>query len=418
MQFEYRNKEDEWKVSTWPWATLQSMRTTWVDGSIKNPKNNGTFSDSLEMRARLSSMVTVEGLAHKSRINIRAANAAIKEHRVKSMRDLFTAPCPICETIGEPVPREIPEFKYSMPGLYCPKCDKWFPPRSTYQERPVLAVAAGPSLDKNIKELIRVKGHYPIFAVDTALPTMAKNGIKPDYCVTVEVDPLINRMEIDTEDISLIASVGVDPIFRNSWKGQVYLMDGYPGGKREVRKRNRERGDLGWAAAGGNVSSIMLSMLTGIFPSHIIFVGHDFSYPHLQNYYPSGGPMSMIPLKEVFKTHDIYGETVYTDGSLYNYREWSQTMIASQINWGITRFINATEGGTFGTTYYDPKNLIWIKRKLRVLKYQFTKWREEGRWSTREEAEENGFIGSNLDIMEYTTLKEAIDKYCPLASKE
>lgn len=418
LEFKYRDREDEWKFSAWPWATVHSIESTLADGSVKDTGKGSTLSDSLETRARLSSIITAKGIGHKSKINARAASSAIAEKRVKSIKDLFTGPCPICKTVGEAIPREILKFKNSMPGLYCPKCDEWFPPRSVYQERPVFAVAAGPSLDKNINELSRVKGRYPIFAVDTALPTMIKHGIKPDFCVTVEVDPLINRMKIDTEDVGLIATVVVDSDFRNSWKGPIYLMDGYPGGKREAAKRKRDHGDIGWAAAGGNVSSVMLSMLTGVFPSHVIFVGHDFSYPHIQNYYPSGGPMSMIPVKEIFRTHDLYGNTVYTDGSLYNYREWSQLMIASQLRYGITRFVNATEGGIFGASYYDPKKFIRIRRKARVLKYQFDKWRIDGKWPKREEAEENGFAGPRLDIMEYITLAEAIGKYCPDAHKE
>jgi hypothetical protein len=417
IEFKYKDK-DEWKVSAWPWVTLDSMQTTLLDSSVRNPKIGKTMADAVELRGRLSSMVTVKNIGRRSKVNARASVAAINENRAQSIKDLFTAPCPTCKTIGEAVPRERPEYKNVLPGLYCPKCDVWFPPRSKYQERPVFAVAAGPSLDKNLNELSRVKGQYPIFAVDTALPTMIKGEIKPDFIVSVEVDPLINEMEIDTTDIGLIASIVVDPIFRNKWKGPVYLVDGYPGTKREEAKKRRSYKDLGWAAAGGNVSSIMLSMLTGIFASHIIFVGHDFSYPHLQNYYSSGGPMSMIPIKEVFKTHDIYGKETFTDGSLYNYREWSQMMIAQQSRYGITKFVNATEGGILGTTYYDPKKFIKLKRYFRELSYSFSMLKKEKRWPSREEAQENGFRGPNISCLEYTTLKEAIDKYCPQASKE
>jgi len=411
IEFKYKDEESNWKTSVWPWITVESMKGTLLDESVKSPKMNGTLADSLEIRARLASMVTGKNIGKRAKINTRAADCFIKGGKAKSIKDLFTAPCPVCYTVGEAVPRDQDRFKRALPGLYCPKCDQWFPPRSRYQEKPVFAVAAGPSLDKNVQELKRVKGRFPIFAVDTALPSMINAGIKPDFCVSVEVDPLINEMEIDTEGIDLIATVVVDPDFRNNWKGQVYLMDGFPGTKREVAKAHRNHGDLGWAAAGGNVSSVMLSMLSGIFPSHVVFVGHDFSYPHLQNYYPSGGPMGMIPLKEVYKTHDIYGKTVYTDGSLFNYREWSQLMIAHQARYGITKFINATEGGIFGTQYYDPKRFIWLKRKLRRIEYQIKKYRETGKWISNEEADEHGFVGKNVECLEYTTLKDAIDKY-------
>ena len=126
----------------------------------------------------------------------------------------------------------------------------------------------------------------------------------------------------------------------------------------------------------------------------------------------------MIPGKMIFSTHDIYGQKVFTDSSLYGYKEWTQTAIKSLYVNPWARVVNATEGGILGTTYYDPTTLIRPKRYLRELFYRFNILWKEGRWPAYEEAGENGFKGKNIDYIEYLTLKEAIDKYCPLALKE
>ncbi len=415
MNFKYLDKE-EWKMSVWPWTTVNSMNQGICTGDFKPDKKVMTWDDVLMMRGHIANLVTGVNMGRRAKYNVRASEAALNNDS-KGIKDLFTAGCPACGAKGEKIPREKPEFKDALPGLFCSICQKPFVTRSIYAWKPVFAVAAGPSLGKNGHELKRIQGKYPIFAVDTAMPTLQTLGIKPDYMITVEIDPLINEMEIDSEGITMISTLSVDPKFRNKWKGPVYFLDTPTSNKRELKKRSKIRSDIGWASPGGNVSSIMYAMLYGTFPSKIILIGHDFSYPHIMNYYAPGGPMSMIPGKMIFSTHDIYGNKVYCDSSLFGYKEWTQTAIKSlNVNpWAKT--VNATEGGILGTTYYDPITLIRPKRYLRELLYRFNMLWKEKRWAAREEAGENGFKGKNIDCIEYMTLKAAIDKYCPLAKE-
>lgn len=419
VNFEYQLKpEDDWKESIWPWDTVASMNTSLIGQTVKEKFSGLALSDILELKMRVSSMVTMKNIGHWAKTNKRASEASLQMGKAKGIKELFTGPCPDCKSIGVAVPREKPECKNLPLGLWCPKCEKHFPTVSVYGLKPAFLIAAGPSLSKNINQLKRIKGHYPIFAVDTALPSMQMEGIKPDFCVTVETDPLINRMDINTEGITLLASLQVDYKFRQLWKGPVYMIDTIPTNQKDITKRIEKHGDLGWAAVGGNVSSIMFAMISGLFPSHIIFVGHDFSYPHLQNYYPAGGPMSMIPIKTIFSTHDIYGNRVFTDGSLYGYKEWTNLAILSVARNNFIKFVNATEGGILGTTYYDPKRFKKWQYKRRELQYKIMALIKNKKWPSDEEAGENGFKGKKLNCVEHMTLKEAIDKYCPLALKE
>ena len=416
MNFKYLDKE-EWKMSAWPWTTVNSMNQGIVSGDFKPDKKVWTWEDVLMMRGRIANLVTGINMGRRAKYNIRASEAAMNNGAL-GIKDLFTSGCPTCGSRGEKIPRENSEYKNALPGLFCAQCQKTFITRSIYAGKPIFAVAAGPSLGKNGHELNRIKGNYPVFAVDTAMPILQMMGIKPDYMVTVEVDPLINEMEIDSEGITMIATLPVDPKFRRKWKGPVYFLDTPTSNKRELKKRSKARSDIGWASPGGNVSSVMYSMLYGTFPSRIIMVGHDFSYPHIQNYYGPGGPMSMIPGKMIFSTHDIYGNLVYCDASLYGYKEWTERAIKELFVNPWARAVNATEGGILGTTYYDPSTIIRPKRWLRSFEYRVKKLWKERKWPSYNEAQENGFKGKNLDCIEYMTLKEAIDKYCPLALKE
>ena len=49
-----------------------------------------------------------------------------------------------------------------------------------------IVIAAGPSLNKNIKELKRAKGKAFLIAVDTAVKRLLKEGIVPDMYATLD----------------------------------------------------------------------------------------------------------------------------------------------------------------------------------------------------------------------------------------
>lgn len=71
---------------------------------------------------------------------------------------------------------EIPKFD-SLEGLY--------------RGGTGIMAAAGPSLDKTIPEIRKLNGKVPVIAVGTALRPLLKAGIKVDFTIVVDSDPLI-----------------------------------------------------------------------------------------------------------------------------------------------------------------------------------------------------------------------------------
>ena len=58
-----------------------------------------------------------------------------------------------------------------------------------YQRIPVVIVAAGPSLDKNIHILKEFQGKCLIICVDIVLFKLIENGIRPDFVINIDPHP-------------------------------------------------------------------------------------------------------------------------------------------------------------------------------------------------------------------------------------
>lgn len=69
-----------------------------------------------------------------------------------------------------------------------------------YKGMPALIVAAGPSLDKNIDQIHKAVGKAVIICVDSALPSLLKHNIQPDFVSSIDYK------ELTYEKISGVAS--------------------------------------------------------------------------------------------------------------------------------------------------------------------------------------------------------------------
>lgn len=223
--------------------------------------------------------------------------------------------------------------------------------------KPCFLVASGPSLRKNIHHLKKIQGIFPIFCVDAAYPILMRAGIEPDLVFMIDTkDTQAKFFDIPPTKAKLcaVSCSHMDSI--KAWKGDIYFFNTF--GSDEDHEIQLKYGqDFGSIGVGGNVSTALLWFAVTFSGSNkIIFVGHDFSYPNIEMYYPEGGVRALIPrTKTTMMTWDIYGETVQTDFSLKSYKIWTEDTLKElihdlrMVDYDIV-FINCTEGGTFGTT--------------------------------------------------------------------
>ncbi|ACN16745.1 conserved hypothetical protein [Desulforapulum autotrophicum HRM2] len=91
---------------------------------------------------------------------------------------------------------------------------------------PALIIAAGPSLDKNIDQIGKAVGKSVIFSVDTALPSLLKHGIKPDFVTSIDYkSATYEKIAGVTSDplcqgINLICASWVTPVVPKTFPGK------------------------------------------------------------------------------------------------------------------------------------------------------------------------------------------------------
>ncbi|MCQ2613178.1 MAG: DUF115 domain-containing protein [Treponemataceae bacterium] len=143
---------------------------------------------------------------------------------------------------------------------------------------PALVVAAGPSLDRILPQLSRLKEHCVLICVDTALRALVNAGIEPDFVLVV--DPQYwNARHFDrlkTPGSFLVTEIASYPsVFRFECKEILLGSSMFPLGK-YLEQKTEIKGEL---AAGGSVSSTAWDFARYLGCRKIYLAGLDLSFP-------------------------------------------------------------------------------------------------------------------------------------------
>ncbi len=232
----------------------------------------------------------------------------------------------------------LPHF-YSHPGvreLY----DK-------FTDVPAIIVSAGPSLNKNIHLLQEAKGKAVILAVGTAAKALQKQGIQPDFLVSLDPHPLNYEhfKEIDTEKICLLAELQSNHMIFENYKGPMFVSGkmtllNWFGGLFE---------DKGVMESGGSVANSAMSIAYKMGADPIILVGQDLAYSKDGHSHAAGTNYEdkVLTSQEGLtfinvKAND--GGELLTDRAFYQFLCYFEMWIRRKND---RIYINATEGGAF-----------------------------------------------------------------------
>lgn len=215
---------------------------------------------------------------------------------------------------------------------------------------PAIIVCAGPSLDKNIKEIKRAEGKSFIIVVDAALRATSKYGIQAD--MGINIDGSVPVRFFDGSKMSQIPMVVCSMSSKMLLEDDSILkfLDGSCNAvmdRLELELLNRKNQKL---LTGGSVSTDAFSLAVYLGFKTIIYVGQDLSYPEgkLHNEVLALGPeqnkefVKNIEPERRREVEDVYGNTVLTDIVMEWYRGWFESKLREmpEIN-----LIDATEGG-------------------------------------------------------------------------
>lgn len=212
------------------------------------------------------------------------------------------------------------------------------------EEVPVVVVAAGPSLNKNVERLKNAQGRAVIIATDTALKVLLREGIIPDLFVTV--DPSKNLAVFAEERVAKIPVLyslysNADALIQHIGI-KILTMDDLDYQKEIMRCAGKEFEEL---TSGGSVTTIALDFARYMGTKKVIIIGLDLAYTggrqHAHGSYREIEP-EIDEIGGGALAEDIYGNSVWIRTDYYEYLRWTEKWI---LRYRDIQVFDATEGG-------------------------------------------------------------------------
>jgi len=243
---------------------------------------------------------------------------------------------------------------------------------------PAILISAGPSLEKNIKLLKKIRKRAIFIAVATSLKPLLINNVFPDFVVALDYNPISVKAFCDIEDmknISLLFDPKVPHSIFQHFTGRKFV---YQAPHFLLNWFSRISEDKGVLERALTVSHLAFFLARHMGCSPIIFTGQDLVFTsectHAKNTFymdeyfdeiSKSKPLSMvnktkkIGVEEGYwrKTEDIFGNNIDILQNMYTYLQFFENEIANT----SSKCIDATEGGAAikGTDVMPLKEAVY-----------------------------------------------------------
>lgn len=236
----------------------------------------------------------------------------------------------------------IRQIMYNLGELVCSVGAKNL--EEAYQGKPAIIVSAGPSLNKNVDLLHKVKGKALILCVDASLNILLQKGIMPDAVFSIErgietYNHFYKDRVLPSEPVLIAPPVVYPNIF-----------DEFPGEKVVLFRKNEGvnmwfEGVLrrGMVAMGTSVAHLAFGFANLVKADPIIFIGQDLAYS--VEGYTHGEGVAIADKADLSKVEEWVegydGQPLPSSRVLKYFLTWFETAIAET----DVLCIDATEGG-------------------------------------------------------------------------
>lgn len=219
--------------------------------------------------------------------------------------------------------------------------------KNEYKNKPAIIVSSGPSLDKNIENLIGIEGEFFIISAGRSLVALKEKKINANLFVSIDSDELSYKFIED-----FIEDIEAPLLFLDTTNEKI--VKNY-NGKKICSTYNKMMYDIfseyihvQLLTSYGSVSHTMISAAVLLGCNPIILVGQDCAYTNNKAHSPfleekqKGAKFEDSKRENDFFVEDVNGGQVRTSWELDGFRIGIEKLIKDNQN--IT-FINATEGG-------------------------------------------------------------------------
>lgn len=209
---------------------------------------------------------------------------------------------------------------------------------------PAIIVSAGPSLDKNVDDIVVAKGKAFIISVDSAIRKLIEHNIIPDIVVTVDSHKPMVLFESDkAKEVPIVISGQSRHEIVRQHKGKRFVYTGDDFYNKLIKKWNKNISGL---STGGSVANDAFSLAKFIGFKTIILVGQDLAFTndkkHASSVYDEKAIGEDDESCKYTYVKDNDGNDILTYINFKLYKDWFEERIASDNN---IQVINATEGG-------------------------------------------------------------------------
>lgn len=219
--------------------------------------------------------------------------------------------------------------------------------REQFSGKTVVVVAAGPSLDKNVSQLLAFADRKDsiLIACGTVFRKLLAMGIRPDYVMVTDANPRVLFQIYAQEhcDVPMLMLSTANHSFATRYQALHYMLfqEGYPRAEKEAQRRG-----CMCVKTGGSVMTTALDTMIRLGAGRIVFVGLDLAFT--DNLAHASGTSNRIAtdMEDLTKVKAWGGGVVYADQKFVLYRTWMERRLQEQ-DAALVDIINATEGGSY-----------------------------------------------------------------------
>lgn len=226
--------------------------------------------------------------------------------------------------------------------------------KKIYSDKPIVVVAAGPSLDNTIEKLKAIQEHVYIFATGRALKALVNKGIK------VELFCIIDAHYAGTfPQIQGLEDLDIPFIFLNS--ASCKTVEAYNGPKYMAYGNTQhieERYDITqYLESNGSVATATIDLAIKLGGNLIILLGQDLAYTNMKTHASDAGASNIAHLPNMKQVQTQNGEYISTSLGLLNIKHGIEKKIAKHPD---IKFVNCTEGGAYieGCEHYSLQDVL------------------------------------------------------------
>lgn len=212
------------------------------------------------------------------------------------------------------------------------------------KEIPIIIVASGPSLDKNIDVLKQAKGKCLLVGLDSSVKALVKHDIIPDIFVSVDARKHIKHFsDKRVREIPVICEMSSNYQILDIIEAKKFFINDMNPYINQFFSRHGILFPV--FTTGGSVANTACAIFCSMGFRTIIMVGQDLAYTHNKTH--AADTLRGAMKEAVVESGDLmvegyYGGKVKTSYEFQLYLKWFEEEIEQNPD---VKFINATEGG-------------------------------------------------------------------------